>query len=196
MAATITINNSPTELQPVPVENCIEFCASFDGVIENVGTQAMVTVEFVNNEPQMVGQTFVFAGVEFEVNNTINPGNYGGRFVDLTSTSGGLNAALLLAAIVNHPKFQGKVTGVVVTIDAITSALTITWNKIGEQQDFYFVFSNLDYPLNYTSVNGTSHDYIDGYRMGYKVVCLDSSPVRDIIPLQQVPMIFDKDGQV
>lgn len=181
-------------IHPLPVENCFEFCFSFFDVLQESGTQALFGVTLPNSTPNVVGEKFVIAGVEFEVGlNDSSDDTSGGYLVNWVYASGGQNGSALLGAIIKHPKFKNKVTGTLALVGTLWQ-VTILWNCPGEVPDWEFDFTQLTNPPTFSEINGTNNEYTEGFKVGYNLQYYAED--KEIIPLQQIPALYDCFGNV
>ena len=131
MTAIINVESSPSITQANPVENCVEYCFSFEDIITDIGSPAIYILRVNDNEPNVEGEIFTFKNIIFKVS-TDNDNNYGGHLVDWTSNLASENGFAIQQAIAKHPLLNNKVT-VSLTNLAGQSVVTVIWNAPGDR---------------------------------------------------------------
>lgn len=188
----VNLISHPVTGQPNPIENCLQFCFDFSDSLQTRGTIAYISFSFYDNSPQANGETFIFAGIEFEVSNIPSP--LGGRYIDLTSNLASENADNFKVAIEHHPFFSGNVSISLQQFSPTQIFMVASWVHNGEQSNFYIDFNNLSHPFADAMItNGTFPLYGgDAFKFGYKIMLGNQT----IIDLQQCPMAYDADGNI
>lgn len=171
----LTLTSAPSTTQPIPISDCLRWVFEPDtaDVIATGGVVAEIVIVFPASPTDPGnGTTFIMWGHTFT---TQSGSDYTATSFDVV-VGDDLQTMNNFASMVAANFFFSRATTVVV--DSGANTVTITWNECGEQENFGA--TQMDFAditgsaiTSATPTNGTTPEYVDGYRIAYRMMRRD-----------------------
>lgn len=171
----LTLSSGPSTSQPIPISDCLRWVFAPDSgdVIAAGGTVAEIVIVFPASPTDPGdGTTFIMWGHTFETQSATDYTAISFKVV----AGDDLQTMNNFAAMVASNFFFAQAT--TVEVDSGANTVTITWNECGDQENFgatQMVFDDIEGNAitSATPANGTTPEYVDGYRVVYRMRRVD-----------------------
>jgi hypothetical protein len=184
------VQSTPGEF--APAYNCLPYELKYDGdIVLNTGTQASITITFVNGGTATDGNFIYIAGQKFEINQYAT--SIDGYYYKYSPSSFVDSATWMLNTLSSTLFFNPeKVNIISLSVDSVT----IIYNQVGQQPDWQFEDGGLS-AMTITATNGTDRIVLKDPAYVWAVyedrAALSLPPLK-IVSERVLPLVLDFDN--